>query len=467
MAESRQNVASAADPVAKEPSILPGASANLLELDDIQSGVLRPRPSPYVATYILLRIDDRKAGRELMRKLSTVVASCGHLTSPAGDAWVSVSLTFQGLKALGVPQDSLNSFPPEFQQGMAARAKELGDTEESAPQNWEKPLGTPDVHVALTALSPTEQQLEPVLERARKAYQEMQGIKAIWRQDCYASADGKEPFGFRDGISHPAVEGSGIPGTNPKEQPLKAGEFVLGYKDETGGYPSMPQPDALGRNGTYVVFRKLHQRVAAFRQYLKANSSGPEEEELLGAKMMGRWRSGAPLALCPVRDNPELGADRKRNNDFLFQDADPKGFVTPPGSHIRRMNPRDTLGDRTIVNLHRMIRRGTNYGPSLPEGVLEDDGMDRGLMFVFVGAYLRRQFEFVQSEWVNSGLFVGSKDEKDPIAGANDGSNRFTVPRHPVRRALLNLPRFVVTRGGEYSFMPGIRAIRWLAELDG
>ena len=116
-------------------------SKTVLELEDIQSGVLSPRPSPYVATYILLRIDDRKAGRELMQKLSTVVASVGHQTSPAGDAWVSVALSFQGLKALGVPRESLESFPPEFQQGMAARAHELGDTGESSPENWEKPLG--------------------------------------------------------------------------------------------------------------------------------------------------------------------------------------------------------------------------------------------------------------------------------------------------------------------------------------
>jgi deferrochelatase/peroxidase EfeB len=192
-----------------------------------------------------------------MHKMSTVVASVGHQTSPAGDAWVSVSLTFQGLKALGVPQESLDSFPREFQQGMAARAHELGDTGESSPENWEKPLGTKDVHVVLTALSPNEQKLEPVMERARKAYQEMQGIKAIWRQDCYASVTGKEPFGFRDGISHPAVEGSGIPSTNPKDPQLKAGEFVLGYLDETGYFPPMPKPDALGRNGTYVVFRAI------------------------------------------------------------------------------------------------------------------------------------------------------------------------------------------------------------------
>ncbi|HSF48328.1 MAG TPA: peroxidase, partial [Burkholderiales bacterium] len=291
----------------------------VLDLDDIQSGVLRPRPAPYAATYIVLRIDDRKAGRELMRRVSTVVTSAANPTSPLADTWVSVALTYQGLKALGVPQDSLDSFAWEFRQGMAARTKDLGDVGESSPENWEKPLGTPDVHVVLVAVSPDAQRLEAVLERARKAYQELQGITAIWRQDCHALPTEKEPFGFRDGISHPAIEGSGIPGTNPKEQPLKAGEFVLGYRDEIGGI-QVTQPEVLGRNGTYVVFRKLHQRVAAFRQYLKANSISPEDEELLAAKMMGRWRSGAPLALCPFHDDPELGADPRRNNNFLYEE---------------------------------------------------------------------------------------------------------------------------------------------------
>ena len=115
-------------------------TAAKLELDDIQSGVLSPRPAPYAASFILLRIDDREAGRELMLKASTVVASAAHRTSPAGDAWVSVALTFQGLKALGVPKASLESFAPEFQQGMAARARSLGDFGESSPESWEKPL---------------------------------------------------------------------------------------------------------------------------------------------------------------------------------------------------------------------------------------------------------------------------------------------------------------------------------------
>src|SRR5262249_44966592 len=126
----------------------------MLELDDIQSGVLRPRPTPYVATYIVLRIDDRNAGRELMRRVSAAVTSAANPTSPLADTWVSVALTYQGLKSLGVKQDSLDSFTWEFRQGMAARAKELGDTGESSPENWEKPLGTPDVHVVLVAVSP-------------------------------------------------------------------------------------------------------------------------------------------------------------------------------------------------------------------------------------------------------------------------------------------------------------------------
>jgi len=439
-------------------------ASDRLELGDIQSGIIRGRPSPYAATYLMFRIDDRKAGRELMRRAVTVVASAADPSSPIGDAWATIALTFQGLRALGVPQDSLDSFAPEFQQGMAARARGLGDTRESSPESWEKPLGTPDVHVVLAALAPDAQRLGDVLDRARRSYEKLPGIEMIWRQECYALPTEKEPFGFKDGISHPAIEGSGIPGSNPREQPFKAGEFILGYRDETGAFPPMPRPEVLGRNGTYAVVRKLHQRVAAFRQYLRSNSSSPEEEELLAAKMMGRWRSGAPLALSPVRDDPSLGAVATRNNDFLYGD-DPLGLKTPVGSHIRRANPRDAQV-AGAVRLHRMIRRGTAYGPPLPQGVIEDDGADRGIIFLFLGSHLKRQFEFVQSEWVNDSTFIGGSGEKDPVSGANDGTGVFTIPRRPVRRRLKGLSRFVITRGGEYCFVPGLRALRWLANLD-
>ncbi|MEN3329777.1 MAG: hypothetical protein V7638_4584 [Acidobacteriota bacterium] len=433
-----------------------------LELDDIQSGVLRPRPTPYVATYIAFRIDDPKAGRDLMARVSRVVTSAANPASPLADTSVSVALTYQGLKALGVPQEALDSLAWEFRQGMAARAHELGDTGDSAPENWEKPLGSSDLHVVLVAVSPNEERLEQALAPAREAYRKMSGIEAIWRQNCHALATETEPFGFRDGISHPAIEGSGIPGSNPQERPLKAGEFVLGYRDELGGVQKTT-PEVLGRNGTYVVFRKLHQRVAAFRQYLKDNSTSVADEELLAAKMMGRWRSGAPLALCPFHDDPELGGDPHRNNDFLFEEDDPAGLKTPGGSHIRRCNPRDAA-IAGVARIHRMIRRGTAYGPVLPEGVMVDDGVDRGLMFAFVGANIGRQFEFVQSQWVNDGIFFGAGDDKDPITGS--GKVNFTFPRKPIRKRLQGIPRFVVTRGGEYCFMPGLRALRWLAGLE-
>jgi deferrochelatase/peroxidase EfeB len=211
-----------------------------------------------------------------------------------------------------------------------------------------------------------------------------------------------------------------------------------------------------------VAFRKLHQRVAAFRQYIKDNSKSADDAELLAAKMMGRWRSGAPLALCPVHDDPELGADPKRNNNFLYEADDPGGLKTPAGSHSRRSNPRDA-SIAGVARIHRMIRRGTAYGPLLPGGVMVDDGADRGIVFAFVGAYIGRQFEFVQSQWINDGVFIGADHDRDPISGSHDIN--FTVPQKPLRRRLQGIPRFVVTRGGEYCFMPGLRALRWLSEL--
>jgi Dyp-type peroxidase family len=421
-----------------------------LELDDIQIGALHERPSPYVGTYLLLRIDDRTAGRALVRRLLPLVDSGRTSSLPENGAWITVAFTYSGLKALGVPQESLDSFAPEFQQGMAARAAELGDVGESDPRNWEEPLGTSEVHVAVAVLSPDAARLEAVAERARRAHHELAGVELIWRQDCYQLPTGRTSFGFKDGIGQPGVEGSGRPSSHPSEEPLKAGEIVLGYPDETGELPPMPTPELLGRNGTYVVFRKLHTRVAAYRQYLRAKSASREEEALLGAKMVGRWQSGAPLAVSPDRDDPALGADPARNNDFGFAD-DPRGFKCPAGAHARRANPRDALDQDGSVNvrLHRMIRRGTSYGPMLPDGVLEDDGADRGIIFVFAGAHLRRQFEFVKTQWLNDGIFIGAPAEKDPLVGQSDGSGAFTIPR-----------------GGEYCFAPGLRALRWLAELD-
>jgi Dyp-type peroxidase family len=438
-----------------------------LELDDIQAGALYERPSPYVGTYLLLCIRDREDGRALVRRLRGIVNPAGTVGS-AEETSLTVAFTFNGLQALGVPQASLDSFAPEFRQGMAARAEILGDTGESGPDRWEDPLGSPDVHVAVAVLSSDEARLRTVAEKAREAHADLPGIELIWRQDCYQLATGRTSFGFKDGIGQPAVEGSGRRATDPRERPLKAGEIILGYPDETGELPPMPAPDVLGRNGTYVVFRKLHTKVAAYRGYLRARAANRADEELLGAKMVGRWQSGAPLALTPDRDDPELGSDPRRNNDFGFGD-DPRGFKCPVGAHARRANPRDALDHEGSVDvrLHRMIRRGTSYGPMLPEGVIEDDGVDRGIVFVFAGAHLKRQFEFVKTQWLNDGIFIGAPLESDPLVGPRgDDPGSFTIPQRPIRRRLRDLPPFVVTRGGEYCFAPSLSALRWLAELE-
>ncbi|MFI9804639.1 Dyp-type peroxidase [Streptomyces sp. NPDC052301] len=454
------------------------SAGQVLELEDIQGTLLRQRPAPYAGAYVLLRIDDAADGRRLIARLLPHVASAARWWDPPSQAWLSVALSYAGLRALGVPQESLDSFPQAFREGMAARADRLGDVDESSPEHWDAPLGSADVHLAISVFARDAEGLESLLEAGREALRGLPGVQVIYRLDAAQLPTKRTHLGFVDGIGEPDVEGAGVanlfqakgenygylPGFGPT---IKAGEFVLGYENQLGRLPPTPQPTELGRNGTYVAFRKLHLKVADFRRYLHDNASSAEEEELLAAKMVGRWRSGAPLVLAPDHDDPELAADPRRVNDFTYRKDDPAGLRCPMGAHIRRMNPRDAL-EETIadVRIHRALRRGTPYGPMLPEGQLDDDGAERGIVFIFMGADLVRQFEFLKAQWANDGDFVGLGTEKDPVVGANDGTGTFTIPRRPVRRRLKELPRFAVTKGGEYLFMPGIRALTWLAELE-
>jgi len=310
-----------------------------------------------------------------------------------------------------------------------------------------------------------EQSLETVLERARLSRQDLPKISVIYRLKFSELPGGRNPFGFKDGLHNPHVEGSGEdvhPGYGPA---IKAGEFVMGYPDELGETATSPEPEVLRRNGTFLAFRKFHTRVAAFRKYLREQASSPEEEELIAAKMVGRWRSGAPLVLAPTSDDPSLGADLDRNNAFNYED-DMKGLKCPFSAHIRRVSPRDALRNEIVaVNLHQFLRRGTNYGQPLPEGELEEDGAERGGVFLLIGAHLKQQFEFVQSQWVTNGDFINQGTEQDPMIGNSQVDRTFTIPKLPIRRRLHGLPQFVDVRGGEYCFMPGIRALKWLASL--
>jgi Dyp-type peroxidase family len=268
-------------------------------------------------------------------------------------------------------------------------------------------------------------------------------------------------FGFRDRLSQPAIAGSGEDPTPGSGAPLKPGEFILGYPDEDGPPADLPQPEVLSRNGSYMAYRRLEEHVGLFRDYLREHADTTEGQELLAAKFMGRWRSGAPLVLAPEHDDPELGADPNRNNDFNYKEMDPHGYAVPLGSHIRRLNPRDTAAS---MNRHRMIRRGATYGPALPEGA-PDDGVERGIAAFIICASLVRQFEFAQNVWINDKTFHELGNEHDPIVGTQDGTLDYTIPDRPIRKILKGLPAFTTVTGGAYFFLPGLNALRYLTTI--
>ena len=435
-----------------------------LETEDIQSPILRRRPAPYLGCHVLLHFADTTQGREFLRRLVPHIVSAAQYAS--ADTWAAVALTYTGLQALGVPPSSLDSFPTAFRQGMAARASSF-DCADSLPQHWEQPYGSGRIHAALTLLSVSESKWQSKLALARQQLQGLPGVQVLAREDFAQVPDGRTPFGYKDGISLPNICGNDASPILSPEEPVAAGEFVLGYPGEGGRRVPMPQPDVLGRNGTFAGFRKLHSRVATFRRFLRENAAAPLTPDVLAAKMIGRWPSGAPLMLAPDHDRPELGSDPQQMNNFLYG-SDPTGLRCPLGAHARRMNPRDTpLQVMSNVKLHRIIRHGTTFGPPLAEGVLEDDGQSRGIFFIFLSATAPDTYEFLKKEWIEHGNFLGLGTQRDPVAGSHDGTDMFAIPMRPLRRRIPMLESFTRTLGGEYAFMPSLTALRWLGELSG
>ena len=444
---------------ATEPSEPP-----TLDLAEIQAMIIRDRPEPYFGSHVLLRVDDPRAGREFLRRLTPHVDSAATVT---GDTWLGVGMTYAGLEALGLPPPTLQSFPETFRAGMASRATQLGDIGLNAPENWDFPFGTGHIHIGVSAYSNSPEKWRHTVAIARKQAIGFSGVTIIHTQDFGAQPGSLNPLGFRDLIGQPAIEGSPVEPLPGQGEPIKAGEFILGYPGESGVALEMPKPDVLGRNGTYVCVRKYQTRVGSFNRFLQANGATPEERELLAAKMFGRWRSGAPLTLSPEGDDPELGMDPRRNNDFDYS-GDPRGLRAPLGCHMRRLNPRDTkLAILTDVRVHRIIRRSTTYGaPYDPNAICEDeDEVPRGLYFIFLSAKAMATLEFLQSEWMNNGNFTGLNDERDPIVGLQQDEAVFTIPQMPVRRRIHGVETFNVLRGGEYFFMPGLSALKWIASL--
>lgn len=480
-----------------------------VELDDVQGMVRFGYKHHREACFLLLRIKDAEAARAWLARapIASAVAA-----QPPPRVALQVAFTGEGLRALGLPSAVVDGFAEELLGGMAGdedRSRRLGDLGASHPSRWDWGLGERMPHVLLLLYA-------------------LPGLLDGWRQGIEAECDagftpltrlsasdmqGIEPFGFVDGLSQPELDWERRRPVEDRERLdygnlTCLGEFLLGYPNEYGLYTDRPLLDPrldprallpraeeqpgladLGRNGTYLVLRQLEQDVRGFWRHLQDQAGG----DLCLARrwaeaMVGRTLDGAPLV-------PE-GRDR---NDFTYL-CDPEGLSCPLGAHIRRANPRTADlppgGPGVLSRLrrmlgldaqaraqdfvastrfHRLLRRGRGYGERLTlEEALAGSPTpaESGLHFICLAANLIRQFEFVQSAWIVGTKFAGLRGEGDPLLGHRepglDGelTDGFSMPRPdgPDQR-LCGLPHFVTARGGAYFFLPGIRALRYLASV--
>jgi deferrochelatase/peroxidase EfeB len=506
----------------------------VLDLWDIQGNVVRPygRFGFPVARYLLLNVRDGRLGREWLAGLIPRITTSatwgdGPQGVPRPMATLNIAINHAGFVALDLPQASLNSFPHEFTMGMRKRKDIIGDDGPSSPDHWDPVWrsGGADkaVHVLLTLNAQTPAAMATQYDTILQTLAASQGAVALLEGHLGANGqelpfqeghllmeDGKptpkEHFGYTDGIGDPyfdgiadpryRVEGRGKQMEDGTWQPLATGEFLLGHIDEAKEYPLAPQPVLFSRNGTYMVYRKLHQNVASFDALLQREGANyPGGPELLAAKFVGRWRdNGAPLVSAPDAQSKQAwdaqfaqASPEQRDamlSDFSYDD-DMSGARCPMSAHIRRLNPRASLEIKAgvcpgefvrnkgafdtpggLANRRRILRRGLAYGDSTDRG---SDAGDHGVIMMMLNANIGRQYEFIQQQWVNYGndfreandkeVLLGNHNAFDPTCVIHAADPSGDVPPRFVR----NIPRLVETRGGDYFFVPSLTALRLIA----
>jgi len=526
-------------------------STTLVDLHDVQGNIIKAygRYGFPLGRYILFGVTQRERARAFVSALTPSITTSapwrngGSLAdgSAIPDVTTNIAFTYHGLRDLGVPRASLQSFPDEFAMGMRARRDILGDDGASAPEHWD-PVWKADEppHVLIwingrdaACLERRYREILALAAESQGGVQLLVGHRGSGGKDdlpyqeasaIYANGEptSKEHFGYTDGISNPYFKGSGEHESNvvgggkvtllPADtragwEPLETGEFLLGYKDEALECPEAPIPKLLSHNGTFLVYRKLHENVRSFDDYIAhVGREYPGGPEALAAKFAGRWRNGAPLAKFPTeREANEFAvgwADAKAaitraksrsereaakrhfaelNMQFVAFDynRDLEGARCPVGAHARRANPRSglefgqTLAFETpgaISNRRRIIRRGLPYGDSSQRA----DSGDHGIIFMALGASIRRQFEFIQQQWMNYANDFKLGNDKDPLVGnhgqneSGAGDGRMAIASDPSDSRppffCSKLPRFVETRGGAYFFIPSLTALRMIGE---
>ena len=411
-----------------------------LELDDIQSGALHERPSPYVGRYLLLRIDDRRAGRR-----------AGAAAAPVGR--LGPALGRSGARRLDHGRLHLS----RSRRRSACRRTRSTASRRSSGRGWRRarpswatsaraaPSTGRSRSVRRTSTSrwrrcrPTPSGWRRSSSGHAERTSELPGVEVIWRQDCYQLPTGRTSFGFKDGIGQPAVEGAASPARTRGSGRSRPARSSSATRTRPASCRRCRRPEVLGRNGTYVVFRKLHTRVAAYRQYLRAKAASREEEALLGAKMVGRWQSGAPLALAPEQRRPR--ARRRPEAQQRLPLRRRSAWLQVPGRRARASRQ----------PARRARRRRKRQRPPPPDDParheLRPDAARRACSrtTALTGASSssspartsKRQFEFVKTQWLNDGIFIGAPAESDPLVGAERRLRQRSRSRSgPIRRRL-------------------------------
>jgi Dyp-type peroxidase family len=481
-----------------------------LDLKEIQGNVVAGFNKDHVSYLFFALPDDQAQARGWLAGLVDQVATAEEVKQfndlfrairrRRGDregvveaAWMNLAFTHEGLRKLGAAESELDQFPGEFREGMRRRKNDIGDVGENDPDRWPIGLGNRTIHALMIVAADSVEDLNrEVLHFVRHAASH--GVSLVFQQDGMTRSDapGHEHFGFRDGISQPGIRGltgssypDGSDQGGPPQDVVAGGEFVVGYPrqaraDQQSSTPDpaddplSPQPDWT-LNGSYLVFRRLRQDVKGFWDFLAGEAANlGQSVDLFGAKLVGRYRSGAPLvgadnaAEDPGTTNPEV-LEKTRINAFTYS-VDPRGMQVPRAAHIRKVYPRDQeVSSKELGERPRILRRGVPFGLSFRHGTPPDSPFgadpqfpnDRGMCFVCYQRSIRDQFERIQCTWVNQESVPHAGDGVDPVA-SQAAPKRFRLPGGAVDP--VTLPRqWVTTTGGEYFFSPSIGALRHLS----